>query len=58
MNENNEIIEEIRRARKEIEKENENDLEKIFHSYRARQEQNPQEYFSGKPIKIRKSKVA
>ena len=58
MNEENEIIEEIRHARKEIEKENENDLEKIFLSYKARQEQNPLEYFSGKPVKIRKSKAA
>ena len=58
MNEKNEIIEEIRRARIEIEKENKNDLEKIFLSYKARQKQNPQEYFSGKPVKIRKSKAA
>ncbi len=58
MNEENEIIEEIRRARKEIEKEYDRDPEKIYLSYKARQEQSPQEYFSGKPVKIRKSTAA
>lgn len=58
MNEKNEIIDEIRQARQEIAKENENDLEKIFQSYRNRQANNPQEYFSGTPVKIRKSKAA
>jgi hypothetical protein len=58
MNEKSGIIEEIRQVRKEIENENENDLEKIFLSYKVRQEQNPQEYFSGKPVRIKKSKTA
>jgi len=57
MSEKNEIIEEIRRARKEIEREYDSDPEKIFLSYRARQEQSPQEYFTGKPVIIRKSKA-
>jgi hypothetical protein len=58
MDENNEIIEEIRRARKEIGNEFENDPEKIFRAYKARQKKNPQKYYSGKPVKIRKSKTA
>jgi hypothetical protein len=58
MNEKNEIIDEIRKARQEIAKENENDIEKIFQSYKKRQEHNPQEYFSGTPVKIKKSKAA
>ena len=58
MNEKNEIMEEIRRVRKEIGKENEDNLEKIYFSYKTRQDQNPQEYYSGKPVKIQKSKAA
>jgi hypothetical protein len=58
MNEKNEIIEEIRHARKEIENENDGDLEKIFLSYKSRQDKNPQEYFTGKPVKIQKLKAA
>lgn len=58
MNEKNEIIEEIRRARKEIGDEYENNPEKIFLAYKARQKKDPQKYYSGKPVKIRKSKIA
>jgi hypothetical protein len=58
MNEKNEIIDEIRQARIEIAKDNENDIEKIFQSYRKRQANNPKEYFTGTPVKIRKSKAA
>jgi hypothetical protein len=57
MNEN-EIIEEIRRARKDIEKEYEGNPEKIYLAYKARRDQNPQEYFTGKPVKIKKSEAA
>jgi hypothetical protein len=58
MNEKNEIIDEIRQARKEIGDEFANDPEKIFLAYKARQKKNPQKYYSGKPVKIRKSKIA
>jgi hypothetical protein len=58
MNEKNEILEEIWEARRNIEKENKNDLEVIFKTYQKRQQENPSEYFSGKPVHIQKTKAA
>ncbi len=58
MNDKNGIMEEIWRARKEIEEENQNDLEEIYKKYSERQQKNPSEYHSGKPIEIKKTKAA
>jgi hypothetical protein len=54
----NELLEEIWKARKEIEKQNDNDVDKIYKKYKLRQDKNPQEYFSGKPIHLNKLKAA
>lgn len=58
MNEKNYLLEEIWKARKEIEQENNNDLEKIYKTYKARQLKHPQEYYSGNPVKLKKLKAA
>ncbi len=58
MNEKDEILEEIWNARKKIEEENNNDVELVFKKFKSKQDQNPQDYYSGKPTKIQKSKAA
>jgi len=58
MNDKNEILEEIWEARRMIEEENKNDLDVLFKTYQARQEKQPSEYYSGKPVYIQKIKAA
>ncbi len=49
---------EIWKARKEIGEQNGYELKKIYKKYKARHDENPQEYFSGKPTNLNKSKSA
>ncbi len=58
MTDGNRILEEIWKARKEIEEENQSDLGKIYAKYSERQQKNPAEYHSGKPVEIKKTKAA
>jgi hypothetical protein len=54
MDEKNEILEEIWNVRKKIEQENKDDIITIYEHYKSLQAKNPQEYYAGKPVKIRK----
>jgi hypothetical protein len=58
MNDENKILEELHNARKEIEKENDNDIDKIYEKYLQRQKQHSTDYYIGKPVPISKSKAA
>ncbi len=58
MNDTNEILEELWKSRKEIEKENGNNLDKIYEFYLKKQKQNPSDYYIGKPVVIPKAKAA
>jgi hypothetical protein len=58
MNDDNEILEELWKSRKEIEKENSNNIDKIYEKYFQKQKQNPSDYHIGKPVAIPKSKAA
>ena len=58
MNDENEILEELWKSRKEIEKENDNNIDKIYEKYLQRQKQHPSDYCVGKPVPISKSKAA
>ena len=56
MNDNNDILEELWKSRKEIEKENDSNIDKIYEKYL--QKQHPSDYYVGKPVPISKSKAA
>lgn len=58
MDKKNEILEEIRNARQKIEEENDGDIERIFQNYYRKQQENPEEYVTGQPVRINISKVA
>ena len=58
MNNKNEILEEIWDARKTIEEENKGDVETIYQRYYRKQQEHPNEYNTGEPVKNRKSNVA
>jgi hypothetical protein len=58
MNDDNEILEELWKSRKEIEKENNNNIDKIYEKYLQKQKQHPSDYYIGKPAPISKSKAA
>jgi hypothetical protein len=58
MNDDNEILEELWKSRKEIEKENNNNIDKIYEKYLQKQKQHPTDYYIGKPVLISKSKAA
>jgi hypothetical protein len=58
MNNYNEILEELWAARKQIEEENNNDLDIIFDLFQKQQLKSPEQYFSGKPVSITLKKVA
>jgi hypothetical protein len=57
MDNNNEILKEIWNARKKIEDEYNNDIDLIFKKFKSKQDQNPQDYYCGKPTKIQKTKT-
>jgi hypothetical protein len=58
MNNKNGILEELWKSRKEIEKENNNSVDKIYEKYLEKQKQHPSDYYIGKPMPISKSKAA
>jgi hypothetical protein len=58
MNDTNELLEELWKSRREIEKENDNNIDKIYETYLQKQKQNPSDYYVGKPVPISKSKAA
>jgi hypothetical protein len=58
MNDKNEILEELWNSRKEIEKENDNNIDKVYTKYLQKQQQNQSDYYVGKPVPISKSKAA
>jgi hypothetical protein len=58
MNDGNEILEELWKSRKEIEKENNNSIDKIYEKYLQKQKQHPSDYYVGKPVPTSKSKAA
>ena len=47
MNDDNEILEELWKSRKEIEKENNNNIDKIYEKYLQEQKQHPSDYYVG-----------
>jgi hypothetical protein len=55
MNSGNEILEEIWKARQEIEQENGHDMEAIYKNYLRKQSEHPSDYYSGKPVKVKKT---
>jgi hypothetical protein len=58
MNESNEILEELWNVRREIEAENNYDVETICKKYYSRQNDHPSEYIVCEPKHIDKSKAA
>lgn len=58
MNDTNELLEELWKSRKEIEKENDNNIDKLYETYFQKQNQHPSDYYIGKPVPISKSKAA
>jgi hypothetical protein len=58
MNDRNELLEELWKSRKEIEKENDNNIDKLYETYLQKQKQHPSDYYVGKPVPISKSKAA
>ena len=56
--EGNDLLKEIWDARKQIENENENDIDAIYKTFHSKQLKHPAEYFSGKPVVLQKLKAA
>jgi hypothetical protein len=58
MDNQDDILNEIWDARRQIEQENHNDMEKLFQKYKEQQSKNPAEYYKGKPAMLTRSKAA
>jgi len=52
------ILEEVWKIRREIEKENNNNLRSIFEKIRKKQTKNPSKYYSGRPKPLKNKKAA
>ena len=53
----NELLEELWEIRREIEGENQKNMEKLLAKFKKRQKQTPSRYFSGKPKRTLKQKT-
>lgn len=58
MNKPDEILDELWTSRRKIEEEHCHNLDNIYQSYLQKQNRNPEDYYMGTPVILKKSKAA